>query len=639
MSSDIQKASSGGCLHPKITRERTDLNRMVTAPKTGKCYCRGRLLGKGGFARCYEMTDLSSKRIYAVKVIPHSRVSKPHQKEKIEKEIELHKSLSNKHIVKFYHNFEDDENIYIFLEHCSHKSLAHILKARRTLTEPEVRYYLRQIILGLKYLHVRDILHRDLKLGNFFVNENMEVKVGDFGLATKLLPVDQRKRTICGTPNYLAPEVLNKQGHGPEADIWSLGCVMYTMLSGRPPFETSDLKDTYRCIRAVEYSMPSSFSAAAKDLVSSILKKNPEQRPTLDAVMHHDFFTKGFIPDVLHPSSCLMVPELNIPTPTKNFLKKFTEALFFRKKNSKDTKTICVEKDDISKLAADLVKTSIHRQTSYKTENATEPTFPTGQTANTFQRGTEDDSKKLITETEGANYETAEDGSVAQQMADAASHVLESCLSAMPSVKKSPVGHSLHRSKPFLWVTKWVDYSNKYGFGYQLSNRSIGVLFNDGTHMSLSADRRSVYYYLNNHQHFSFSASAIPEQLVKQMTIVQYFANYMEENLMEGGNLPRTFLEDCHDPSLFLLQWVKTDHSLLMLFNNGTLQVNFYHDHTKLILCKADHSYLLTYINKDRVACTYRLSTIMELGCSQELHHRLTYTLKLLQQQQKANHI
>uniref|UniRef100_UPI00398ED7F9 serine/threonine-protein kinase PLK3 n=1 Tax=Pristiophorus japonicus TaxID=55135 RepID=UPI00398ED7F9 len=637
MSSEVPKSPGGGCLHSKVAREGTALCRMVTAPKTGKCYCRGRLLGKGGFARCYEMTDLSSNRIYAVKVIPHSRVSKSHQKDKIVKEIELHKSLSNKHIVKFYHSFEDDENIYIFLEHCSHKSLAHILKARKTLTEPEVRYYLRQIILGLKYLHVRDILHRDLKLGNFFVNDNMEVKVGDFGLATKLLPIDQRKRTICGTPNYLAPEVLNKQGHGPEADIWSLGCVMYTMLFGRPPFETSDLKDTYRCIRAVEYTMPTSFSVAAKDLVGSILKKNPEQRPTLDEIMNHDFFTKGFIPAVLHPSSCLMAPELSSPTPTKNLFQKFTEA-FFRKKISKDTKTICAEKGDISKLAADLMKTSIHRQTSYKTENATEHTFPTGQTANSFPMETAADKSKRSAVgpcqwPAGANYETAEEGPVAQQVADAATCVLKSCLSAMPSAKKNPVGHSLHRSKPFLWVTKWVDYSNKYGFGYQLSNRSIGVLFNDGTHMSLSADRRNVYYYLNNNQHFSFSASAIPEQLANQMTLVQYFATYMEENLMEGGDMPRTFLEDCQDPSLFLLQWVKTDHSLLMLFNNGTLQVNFYHDHTKLILCKADLSYVLTYINKNRVACTYKLSTIMELGCSEELCHRLTYTLKLLQQQ------
>uniref|UniRef100_A0A4W3ICE8 Serine/threonine-protein kinase PLK3 n=1 Tax=Callorhinchus milii TaxID=7868 RepID=A0A4W3ICE8_CALMI len=555
-------------------------------------------LKKGGFARCYEMTDVSSNRVYAVKVIPHTRVAKPHQKEKIEKEIRLHKSLSNKHIVKFYHNFEDHESIYIFLEHCRNRSLAHILKARKTLTEPEVRYYLRQIILGLKYLHGRDILHRDLKLGNFFVNDLMEVKVGDFGLATKLEPKDQRKRTICGTPNYLAPEVLNKQGHGPEADVWSLGCVMYTMLFGRPPFETTDLKDTYRCIRTVEYTMPSTSSVAAKNLVASILRKDPEHRPTLDEIINHDFFTKGFIPDVLHSSSCLMVPDLSVPAPTKSLLKKITETFFGRKK-SKDIKSVCVDREEISKLAVDFAeKTSIHRQMSYKTADPL-----------VFD---------LVLVTECSDTRILFDVQVSMY---SFGHFF--------TAKKNPIGHSIHRTTPFIWVTKWVDYSNKYGFGYQLSNRTIGVLFNDGTHMSLSADRRNVYYYLNNSQHFSFSASAIPEQLANQMKVVQYFATYMEEHLMEGGDLART-AEDCHDPSLFLLQWIKTDHSLLMLFNNGTLQVNFYQDHTKLILCKPEHSHLLTYINKDRVACTFKLDTIAEIGCSQELYHRLNYTLKLL---------
>uniref|UniRef100_A0A4W3I758 Serine/threonine-protein kinase PLK3 n=1 Tax=Callorhinchus milii TaxID=7868 RepID=A0A4W3I758_CALMI len=547
-------------------------------------------LKKGGFARCYEMTDVSSNRVYAVKVIPHTRVAKPHQKEKIEKEIRLHKSLSNKHIVKFYHNFEDHESIYIFLEHCRNRSLAHILKARKTLTEPEVRYYLRQIILGLKYLHGRDILHRDLKLGNFFVNDLMEVKVGDFGLATKLEPKDQRKRTICGTPNYLAPEVLNKQGHGPEADVWSLGCVMYTMLFGRPPFETTDLKDTYRCIRTVEYTMPSTSSVAAKNLVASILRKDPEHRPTLDEIINHDFFTKGFIPDVLHSSSCLMVPDLSVPAPTKSLLKKITETFFGRKKSKEllyITITTCI-------YVAPLMQGSVPERLTMAEQDFGGGVCVTVGTV----------------EEEGlqARPENGERGGQA---------------------KKNPIGHSIHRTTPFIWVTKWVDYSNKYGFGYQLSNRTIGVLFNDGTHMSLSADRRNVYYYLNNSQHFSFSASAIPEQLANQMKVVQYFATYMEEHLMEGGDLART-AEDCHDPSLFLLQWIKTDHSLLMLFNNGTLQVNFYQDHTKLILCKPEHSHLLTYINKDRVACTFKLDTIAEIGCSQELYHRLNYTLKLL---------
>ena len=94
-----------------------------------------------------------------------------------------------------------------------------------------------QIIAALKYLHTHRIIHRDLKLGNLFLSGKMEIKIGDFGLATKLEFDGERKRTICGTPNYIAPEILEaKQGHSYEVDIWSLGVVLYTMLIGRPPF-------------------------------------------------------------------------------------------------------------------------------------------------------------------------------------------------------------------------------------------------------------------------------------------------------------------------------------------------------------------------------------------------------------------
>ncbi|KAL4656128.1 serine/threonine-protein kinase PLK3-like [Arapaima gigas] len=195
-SAPAAKANRGKAeqLRAEAAHVKPELAHVVTDVKSGRSYCKGKLLGKGGFARCYEMTDLSSNKTYAVKVIPQSRVSKPHQREKITNEIELHKTLHHKHVVKFSHHFEDQDNIYIFLELCSRKSLAHIWKARHTLTDPEVRYYLRQIISGLKYLHNKGILHRDLKLGNFFVNENMELRLGDFGLAAKLEPVEQRKK-------------------------------------------------------------------------------------------------------------------------------------------------------------------------------------------------------------------------------------------------------------------------------------------------------------------------------------------------------------------------------------------------------------------------------------------------------------
>uniref|UniRef100_A0A4W6DWL2 Serine/threonine-protein kinase PLK3 n=1 Tax=Lates calcarifer TaxID=8187 RepID=A0A4W6DWL2_LATCA len=529
---------------------------------------------KGGFARCYEMTDLSTNKMYAVKVIPQSRVSKPHQRDKITNEIELHKTLSHKHVVKFSHHFEDQENIYIFLELCSRKSLAHIWKARHTLTEPEVRYYLRQIISGLKYLHSRGILHRDLKLGNFFVNENMELRLGDFGLAAKLETVEQRKKTICGTPNYLAPEVLNRQGHGTESDVWSLGCVMYTLMCGSPPFETLDLKETYKCIKEVRYNLPSTLSPAAQKLISGILQKNPSDRLTLDQILNHEFFTKGFTPDKLPPSSCVMVPELHPPSPAKKFFTKMAKSLFGKKK----------------------AKGKQHSNPMFHILLVFSP--------------------------------ACEDVLTPAAVAESAMKVLNSCLAIMPAATRNPP--CLSRPQSFLWVTKWVDYSNKYGFGYQLSNQSIGVLFNEGTHLSLCDQRKTVHYCLTNNKHFSFPANSLPEQLRSQKQIVELMANYMEENLMEGGDVHCE--EQVSSAPPLLLQWVKTDHALVMLFNNGTLQVNFYTDHTKIILCKSsDDSYLLTYISRERVSYTYLLSMLNEMGCTPELRHRLRYVVQLLQ--------
>ena len=162
-----------------------------------------------------------------------------------------------------------------------------------------------QIINALKYLHAHRIIHRDLKLGNLFLNDKMEVKLGDFGLASKLDFDGEKKRTICGTPNYIAPEVLEgKAGHSYEVDVWSLGVIIYTLIIGKPPFETSDVKATYKRIRMNAYTFPDHvpISDAAKDLISKILIGDPSQRPTLDDMLAHDFFRSGQIPKTLPPS-------------------------------------------------------------------------------------------------------------------------------------------------------------------------------------------------------------------------------------------------------------------------------------------------------------------------------------------------
>jgi polo-like kinase 1 len=271
--------------------------------KTGRInhrYIKGRLLGKGGFAKCYEFTDVDTGRIYAAKLIDKKTLTKPKTQQKLKSEIKIHSGLRHHHIVKFEKFFEDDENVYILLEVCSQQTLMELQRRKRRLNEQEAVYLMQQTLDGVKYMHDKNIIHRDLKLGNLFLDEKMEIKIGDFGLAAQLEFDGERKLTVCGTPNYIAPEVLDggKHGHSFEVDVWSLGVILYTLLVGRPPFETNDIKTTYRKIRNTSYSFPEGLeiSSTAKRLIQRILQSNPESRPTLSDIMSDPFFTKNEIP-------------------------------------------------------------------------------------------------------------------------------------------------------------------------------------------------------------------------------------------------------------------------------------------------------------------------------------------------------
>jgi polo-like kinase 1 len=242
--------------------------------------------------------------VYAGKIVSKKLMLKHNQKEKMTMEITIHKSLCHKNIVGFHSFFDDPLNVYIVLELCKKRSMMELHKRRKVITDYECRYYMHQVITGVKYLHDKQIIHRDLKLGNLFLNDDLHVKIGDFGLATKIEYDGERKKTLCGTPNYIAPEILNKKGHSYEVDVWSIGCVMYTLLVGTPPFETKSLKDTYTKIRKCDYRMPNTLRKNAAEMICSMLQSNPEKRPNVNQLLQMDFLTSGFIPSCL-PQSCL----------------------------------------------------------------------------------------------------------------------------------------------------------------------------------------------------------------------------------------------------------------------------------------------------------------------------------------------
>jgi len=163
-------------------------------------------------------------------------------------EIKIHKSLEHPNIVDFLDCFEDSENVYMTLGLCHTGSLMDMLRRRRRFTEPESRFFMVQLIGACHYMHNHQVIHRDLKLGNIFLDGRMNVKVGDFGLAALIESEGERKKTICGTPNYIAPEVLfdTANGHSFEVDTWSIGVILYTLVVGRPPFQTKDVKEIYQ---------------------------------------------------------------------------------------------------------------------------------------------------------------------------------------------------------------------------------------------------------------------------------------------------------------------------------------------------------------------------------------------------------
>ena len=170
-------------------------------------YERGNFLGKGGFAKVYSVTERSSGLYFADKVINKEifnskKRGKARAREKVEREIRIHKMMSHPNIIKFYHFFEDAHFIHLILELAPQQTLLHVSKMREFLTEPEVKYYFLQIAAGTNYIHSQRILHRDLKLGNMFLSSNMSVKIGDFGLSTTFT---DKSTSLCGTPNYVSP--------------------------------------------------------------------------------------------------------------------------------------------------------------------------------------------------------------------------------------------------------------------------------------------------------------------------------------------------------------------------------------------------------------------------------------------------
>jgi len=593
----------------------------VNGEYTVKKYAKGKMLGKGGFAKCYQVENLETHKILAAKIIVKSTLTKTRARQKLISEIKIHKSLKHVHIVAFEHVFEDQENVYILLELCTNQTLNDLLKRRKRLTELEVQCYTAQIVSALKHLHNNKVIHRDLKLGNLFINDKMEIKLGDFGLATKLEFDGEKKKTICGTPNYIAPEILEgKTGHSYEVDVWSLGVVIYTLLVGKPPFETPEVKSTYKKIRMNSYSFPEHvpLSDSSKNLITKIFNLDPSKRPTLDEIMEHPFMSTGTIPRVL-PYSTLACP------PSASYIKQYlpngnTVKMTVQPQRLVDTQP--VNQQSMSKIPSNqrnnLVSTDrvpLSKGSEDAAGNNQLGTIGTGtmnfnatSTTNLRPTSQQKDLKSTTTGLKGVPSGTTNFGSTGGMVSST-------------KIKQN--------NKNEVIVKKWVDYSTKYGLGYLLSNGTTGVFFNDSTKIILDSKGETFEYMEKRSSDKQdvvtmHSLTDYPKELQKKVTLLHHFKNFLDG---EGNANPLTEEERTGDgTTVYVKKWMKTRHAIMFRLSNKIVQVNFT-DKTEVIL--SSESKLVTYVNKKGEKSHYPLATALESN-NAEMSKRLKYTKEIL---------
>ncbi|KAG8496123.1 hypothetical protein CXB51_009289 [Gossypium anomalum] len=256
----------------------------------------GRLLGCGAFAKVYHARNLRTGLSVAVKVINKKKLPNLTMMSNVKREISIMSRLNHPYIVKLYEVLATKTKIYVVMEFVKGGELfAKVAKGR--FNEDLSRKYFQQLISAVGYCHSRGIFHRDLKPENLLLDDNGNLKVSDFGLSavTDQIRADGMLHTLCGTPSYVAPEILSKKGYdGAKVDVWSCGVILFVMNAGYLPFNDPNLMAMYRKIYNGEFRCPKWTSSDMKRFISRLLDTNPVTRISLDEILKDPWFRKGY---------------------------------------------------------------------------------------------------------------------------------------------------------------------------------------------------------------------------------------------------------------------------------------------------------------------------------------------------------
>ena len=273
--------------------------KIIYNDKEEEAYTNIKDLAEDYISKTFLFENKKTEKI-AVKLIKKSEII---NKGFFKEMIEIQKSINRPDFSKFINNFEDDNNIFLILEYYNNDSLYDLVNKREYLTEKEVQYYMTQLIISLNYLHTNKIIHRYLIPQFMFLGDKMDLKIGNFFFAIKVENKEKINDKMYTDPLFMAPEIWLSDEYSFEIDIWSLGIIMYYLLTGKYPFKI-DVKKKYfqsnnynkeeikNIFSKLDFPEDKKISPAAKDLITQILVIDPLKRPTLNQIIYHDFFNR-----------------------------------------------------------------------------------------------------------------------------------------------------------------------------------------------------------------------------------------------------------------------------------------------------------------------------------------------------------
>nr|XP_036230567.1 serine/threonine-protein kinase MARK2 isoform X6 [Bactrocera oleae] len=257
-------------------------------------------IGKGNFAKVKLAKHLPTGKEVAIKIIDKTQLN-PGSLQKLFREVRIMKMLDHPNIVKLFQVIETEKTLYLVMEYASGGEVFDYLVLHGRMKEKEARVKFRQIVSAVQYCHQKRIIHRDLKAENLLLDSELNIKIADFGFSNEFTP-GSKLDTFCGSPPYAAPELFQgKKYDGPEVDVWSLGVILYTLVSGSLPFDGSTLRELRERVLRGKYRIPFYMSTDCENLLRKFLVLNPAKRASLETIMSDKWMNMGFEDDELKP--------------------------------------------------------------------------------------------------------------------------------------------------------------------------------------------------------------------------------------------------------------------------------------------------------------------------------------------------